>query len=244
MNSIKVLIPAAGLGSRLGINFPKTLLKIGSKTILESIISKLNSYDEKPTIIINKKYKHQFIDISKKKKLNLDLILQNKPKGMGDAVLQMKKIKNYNQIKDVILIWGDIPFIRKSTMNKTINEHFKNNNDFTFPTIITQDPYTIVNRNKYNDVTSVFETREKKSKKKILYGEREIGFFIFKKKPVIKILNANLSEKINQVTKEHSFLYVIKHLKLMNLKVVGLNIGSLKDTISINTKEDLKKFIT
>ena len=187
MNSIKVLIPAAGLGSRLGINFPKTLLKIRSRTILENIISKLNTYDEKPTIIINKKFKHQFIDISQRKKLNLDLILQNKPKGMGDAVLQMKKTKNYNQIKDVILIWGDIPFIRKSTINKTIKEHFKNNNDFTFPTIFTQDPYTIVNRNKYNDVTSVFETREKKSKKKTLYGEREIGFFIFKKKPVIKI---------------------------------------------------------
>ena len=241
MKSIKVLIPAAGSGSRLGLKYPKTLIKINSKTILENLVYKFKLYDRQPTVIFNfnkKKILSQFI---KNSQLSIEHLFQKNPKGMGHSVLQIKKSKKFKETDNIILIWGDIPFLQTSTINYTISEHFKNNNDFTFPTIDVHKPYTLVNRDKFNNVISVNETREIKNKKASNFGEREIGFFIFKKNVVINLLSKNLLGKINKITGEHGFLYIIEHLILKKYKVKALKIAKLKDTISINTAEDLEK---
>ena len=42
---------------------------------------------------------------------------------MGDAVLKFKKSKFYNNSDHILLIWGDIPFIKKSSIDKLIKVH-------------------------------------------------------------------------------------------------------------------------
>lgn len=238
-HNFKLIIPAAGKASRLNINYPKALIKLGTKTILELQMELFSSIDNYPTIIINKKYHDLFNKFIKKKKLDAELVTQETQKGMGDAVLNFKKSKFYDGTNEILLIWSDIPFLKKNTIIQTIESHIKNGNDFTFPTIISENPYTVVKRDKCGNITEIIESREKKEIYKIK-AEREIGFFIFNKKIIFELLSSNLRNKYNKVTKEHSFLYVVKHLVNAGFKVSGLPIASNLETLSINTDSDMQ----
>lgn len=238
-SKIRLLIPAAGLGSRLGLHYPKTLLKINHKSILIRLLDSFKNYDQNPAVIIRKEFYELITKHLTFEKKNVELLIQENPTGMGNAILQFKNSRDFNYCQNVILVWGDIPFIDEKTISTTIKCHFDNNNDLTFPTYISQNPYTKVIRNKNGQVIEVVESREHDYVKEIKH-EREIGFFIFKKEIVFDLLNKNLTNKFNKVTGEHSFLYIVKHMVDNGYKVEGLNIATFKDTLSINDKNDLE----
>ena len=77
---------------------------------------------------------------------------------MGDAVIQLRKV-NSELKENILLIWGDVPFISLDTINRSVEAHFKNRNSFTFPTILSEDQYTVVKRDKSNRVKSVLESK-------------------------------------------------------------------------------------
>ena len=106
-------------------------------------------------------------------------MIQENPRGMGDAVLQFEKYPSFEIVKNILLIWGDVPFIRKETIQRMVDQHFQNNNTFTFVTAETETAYTRVIRDKRNKILDVIETREENLP--IKKGERDIGLFIFKK---------------------------------------------------------------
>ena len=241
-SKIKLLIPAAGLGSRLGLDYPKTLLTINHKSILIRILDSFKNYDQNPAVIIRKEFYELITNHLRFEKKNAELLIQESAIGMGNAIIQFNRSKYFDNCQNVILVWGDIPFIDQKTISLTIKSHLKNNNDFTFPTYVSQNPYTKVIRNKNGQVIEVIESREYDYVKETKH-EREIGFFIFKKEIVFDLLKKNLTNKFNLVTGEHSFLYIIKHMVNNGYKVEGLNIATFKDTLSINDKNDLEKAI-
>ena len=240
MNDISCVIAAAGKGERSGLSYPKTLYKINNVPIIIRILKVLEQFDKKPSIIVNPN-SHQFI---KKCILNYhkkaELIIQKSQKGMGDALLQFKKSDKYNVTNNVLLVWGDIPFIRKSTILKLIDSHYKNKNDFTLISKFVKNPYTFINRNKKNKIISITETY--KSKIKINKGERDIGLFLFNKKIIFKYLKYDYYNKFNKLTQEHGFLYLIEHLVKMGFKVQSLPIASSREIISLNTISDLNLY--
>ena len=240
MNNIKLLIPAAGQGTRLGLNYPKTLLDINGQSILSRIINIFNKYDSCPTIIVSKKGKNLINSHLKNLSLSAELIVQNLPLGMGDSISHFKYSKFFETTDNLMVIWGDIPFIQINTIDQIVKSHILNKNDFTFPTRYVENPYTKVIRDKNNLVIDIQETREN-TNSSISKGEREIGFFIFKNKVILDTLNENLDGKISELTKEHGFLYLIKHLFKKGFKVQGLPIATSDDIISINSKIDLEK---
>ena len=97
---------------------------------------------------------------------------------MGDAVLKFKKSKFFEKADNILLIWGDIPFIKKSSIDKLIRFQFQ----IQFISILSNfsyKPYTLIKRDKNSIVKEIVETKD--SGFKFNYGERDIGMFIFKK---------------------------------------------------------------
>ncbi len=238
MNNFKLLIPTAGLATRLGIDYPKTLIEIKNVSILIRIFNNFKKYDDNPIVIVRNISKDKIknhIEISKKK---AELIVQEDPNGMGDAVLHYLNSNSSGNDQNIILVWGDIPLLQKKTIEKTIKNHISNNNDFTFPTMEVENPYTLVIRSKDNEILEVLESRDKNNIK-YKRGERDVGLFVFKSK-ILDYLKKDLDGKYTKQTGEHGFLYIIKHLVQDGLKVKGLQIATFKDTISINNKSDLE----
>jgi len=242
INKPVVLIAAAGKGSRSGLDYPKTLFQIEGRSILSRILEAVSDIDLEPTIVVSPSGERIINSHLESMNLSGNTVIQDKPLGMGNAVLSMLSATAYQGASDILLLWGDLPFVQKSTLDKTLELHFKHNNDFTFPTLYSDSAYTIVSRDSSNAVTQIVETRELPNHK-IEQGERDIGVFIFKKNIVFDILRENLPSKYSKHTKEHGFLYIIEHLVARGLKVEALNIATKLDSISLNKIDDLSDYV-
>ena len=84
MAEISVLIAAAGVGSRAGLSYPKTLFPIRGKPILVRLAELLATYDAEPTVIVNEGGKEQIKQCLLKNNIQAQLVLQSRPCGMGD----------------------------------------------------------------------------------------------------------------------------------------------------------------
>lgn len=235
--NIKVLIVAAGEGRRSGLNYPKTLFKVNKVPILVRIFKKILHIDLKPTIIVSKKGRAAIIKCLNKYNFKYELIIQNTPEGMGDAVLKYQMSKNYKYYKNILLLWGDLPFIYKQTINKLVNKHILSNSFITIVSGVTNNPYTLIFRKKNNNIYKILENRTKKNQYK--RGERDIGVFMFNRN-LLSLLSKYKKYDYVDGKKEHNFLYLINIIYKKKLKIINSSISNDKEFISFNSMKDLK----
>ena len=118
------------------------------------------------------------------------------------------------------------------------NNHFENKNEFTLISKYVDKAYTIIKRNKKNEIIQIIETREEGESP--TSGERDIGLFLFNKNKVFNLLQKELSGKYGKATSEHGFLYVVEHLAKKGGKIEGLPIAEEKELRSLNYISDLE----
>ena len=198
----------------------------------------LEVFDHCPTIIVSPQGELPIKECLYQYNKLAHIVIQDKPLGMGNAVLKFNESPANDLTKDLILIWGDIPFISRKTLFSLVSAHISNENIFTFASRNVDSAYTIVNRDNRGKVVSVLETREEKLPGRP--GERDIGLFVFNKNIILKLLMEDLPGKWGSLTSEHGFLYLIKHLASRGYRVEALPIASKKELISLNKISDLK----
>lgn len=244
-NKTSCVIAAAGKGSRSGLDYPKCLFEIDGKAILIRILESMSCIDNEPVIIVSPDGKKQILQKLSLHNFSAKLLIQEQALGMGNAVTQLKKISD--DLKDNILLsWGDIPFLSTKTLLQFQEHYYDTNSDFSLITAHTTNPYTIVERDKNNQIVKVIETRnipnyKKKPSNKI--EERDIGVFLFKKRIILEYLEKSLDKKFGAINDEHGFLYIIEHLVKDGYKVSTTSSINDLESVSFNSQKDLKGFI-
>jgi bifunctional UDP-N-acetylglucosamine pyrophosphorylase/glucosamine-1-phosphate N-acetyltransferase len=233
----RLVIPAAGRSSRSGLDYPKTLHLVGGIPILVRLCCNFKQYDEYPIIIINPIHEILFRKVLSEHDVNAEIAYQNEPMGMGHALLQAEGLIMDDE--DVILVWSDIPLLNTFTIKHLLDCHGVSENDFSFVTGFCDSCYTIVVREK-GKIISVIETRSAGIDPG-KFGERDIGFFVFKKKPTFFLLKEQKKYVHINGRNEHGFLYIIEKLVLNGGKVEGYPIARENDLLSFNTPEDLRQ---
>ena len=74
---------------------------------------------------------------------------------MGDAVLKFKKSNKFNSTDNILLVWGDIPYISRKSINKLIFEHINKSNFMTILSLFTKRPYTLINKDDNDNVIEI-----------------------------------------------------------------------------------------
>ena len=137
------IVPAAGKSTRFESEKNKIFYKYKNKTILEHILLKVSDFSNRIILVVNKNDKKECKLLVKKfKKKNVKIVVQKKINGMATAIrlgLSSTNTKNF------FTIWGDQLGLSKSTMNKTIKLHENNNFLVTFPAVLKNNPYTLIN---------------------------------------------------------------------------------------------------
>lgn len=241
-NTCSVLVAAAGRGTRAGLPYPKTLYPVRGVPILVRILRTLAHLDPFPTVIVSPSGRAAISECLSQNGLSADLVDQAEPKGMGDAVLCFRRSKSYGASENALLIWGDIPFIEKETVDRMVAAHFDHANDFTFVTAHTQKSYTRVRRDTGGNIIEVEESREFGGDVKD--GERDIGLFIFRHAFIMELLERDAPGKYGKTTGEHGFLYIIGELASRGYRVEGIPIARDNDLISFNKMEDVVEIPT
>lgn len=242
MCELRAIIPAAGRGSRSGLPYPKTLFRIGGRPILMRIVDLIAPFDRRPVIAVSPEGEGPIRECLREHGVVAEIVVQPSAVGMGDAVLRMVESPACAGVGNILLIWGDVPFIRPETVRELVTVHVAQGNDFTFVTRMAKSAYTVVRRDDLGQVVEVIETREEGVIAPVA-GERDIGLFIFRKDVVADLLRLELPGKWGAVTDEHGFLYVIAHLVSRGFKVNALPIATEIETISLNRIQDIRKYL-
>ncbi|QCI21361.1 UDP-N-acetylglucosamine diphosphorylase/glucosamine-1-phosphate N-acetyltransferase [Buchnera aphidicola (Hyadaphis tataricae)] len=185
-----VIILAAGKGSRMKSNRPKVLHDLGGKTILEYVINTAQSIKPKKIIIVY--HDKKTTTLSKHFNSSIEWLVQKKQEGTGQAILlASKKILDD---ENVLVLYGDMPFISKASINKLKNCKKTAKISILTTKIKNPDGYGRVLRKngKVRAIVEEFETNHQQKKIKEVYS----GIFLAN--------NYDLKRWLKQVTNNNS----------------------------------------
>lgn len=238
----RALIAAAGKGTRARLPYPKCLYPLQGRPILARIFDLVQAYDAQPTVVVSPSGRKPVAQALNELQLRAHLVEQPEPKGMGDAVLRWLASPACVPSAQVILVWGDVPFIQPETLHATIEVHLEAHADLTFPTRHVDAAYTVVQRDAAGRVTGLIETREEGSAQGLIPGERDIGLFVFDADRVLPVLQAPHPRKWGRTTGEHGFLYLVAALAERGMAVCAAPVATEQDLVSLNSLKDVAAY--
>ena len=139
----KVVILAAGKGKRMGSDTPKALSIIKERPMVEYLINSVNktSISKPPILVVNSDNIKIFSE--KLAAYKVDYAIQEEQLGTGHAVLSAKDLVE-DDVENIIVLYGDHPFIKAESIERLINEHK------------TEVSMLVIDLNDFNDWRSVF----------------------------------------------------------------------------------------
>ncbi len=138
-NRTKIIILAAGKGTRMNSDLPKVLSQVKGKSMIKRLLESItdSAIDPNPTIIVG--YKKELVI----KELGPEgqpyhYITQEEQLGTGHAV-NLAKDYLKDKAENIIILYGDHPFVSANTVKKLNNSHIKSGKKITMATVKLPD---------------------------------------------------------------------------------------------------------
>ena len=120
--SIKVVILAAGKGTRMRSAIPKVLHKIGGISLLQHVLNTASQLEHATSLVI---YGHGGEQVINTTDHDGEWIEQREQRGTGHAVQQV--LPHINQDDTVLVLYGDVPLIQVETLNRVLQHAMDDN---------------------------------------------------------------------------------------------------------------------
>lgn len=237
-NKAFTVISAAGRGTRLNFDGPKILYKILGVTCLERIYEKVKSISRRMIVVVNAESELKIKEFIKNKGLPIEVVVAHNTKGTADSVyVGLSAIKEEGE---AIIIWGDQLGIKKNSIKELLISHNVSKSDFSFASIIKQNPYIHMVRDNNGKIIKVL--RKKLDDKMPEYGENDAGLFISDVRKLKETIEDMSKNRNGSTIKdgEFDFLEIIPLLS-KNSKVTGVNCITEEETLGLNTVEEAKQ---
>jgi bifunctional UDP-N-acetylglucosamine pyrophosphorylase/glucosamine-1-phosphate N-acetyltransferase len=176
MEKLGIVILAAGLGKRMNSKAPKVLHPICGKPMLEyplEIALALSSH--KPIVVIG----HGSTEVAKLVGERATTVHQGELLGTGHAVLKALE-SSTSWPPETLVLYGDMPLLRKETIEKLLEAHRKQKPAITFLTVHSPDPmgFGRVVRDGKGNVAKIVEEAEATPQEKAV-TELNVGVYCF-----------------------------------------------------------------
>ena len=234
---LRIVILAAGKGTRMNSGLPKVLHKLHEKTLIDYVLDESKLLNPIESILVVGFKKNQVISHTKNR-INLKYVTQKEQLGTGHAVLQTEKL-----LKDkkghILILYGDVPNIKASSLQPIIENHIMNNRDLTLITAEINNPsgYGRIIRKKNGQLLKIVEEKDCSNSERMI-REWNPGIYIFKIPEAFKILN---TIKANNASKEYYLTDAIELAQQSNLKIKAIKIENSDEVLGINTIKQLEE---
>tara|TARA_Y100000588_G_C14263318_1_gene928641 strand:+ start:1502 stop:2242 length:741 start_codon:yes stop_codon:yes gene_type:complete len=233
-NKLSVIIMAAGKGTRMKSEIPKVLHELSGDTLLNHVIKSSEELSPDKIIIIIG-YQAELV----KKTISSDNILysmQENQYGTGHAVMQAKPhLKNFKG--NTLILSGDVPLIKASTLSSLINKHELGNYDACIVTAEIKNPegYGRVIRDINGNLKKVQEHKDC-NHEQLNINEINSGIYIFDNQRLFELLP--MLDNNNQ--QSEYYLPDVLSMMVKDGRKIGLEKIKNNDEIQgVNTLEQL-----
>ncbi len=242
-DKLKIIILAAGKGTRMKSDEPKALAILKGKPFLKHILDTIKELDQriKPIIVIG--YKKERI----KEVLGNNYIyaLQKEQLGTGHAVMSARKTANEKPHEIVLVLSTDQPVISKQTLENIIATHLETRATITLGTAIVPD-YEDWRIALYSHFGRIVRDTNGKVKKLVEFKNTTDEEKTIKEvNPAIYAFDAkwlwNNIDKIemNPVRNEYLFTDIINIAFAQNKNIEAVPITNLLEALQPNSQEEL-----
>ncbi len=242
---LAIAILAAGKGTRMKSDLPKVLHPLAGKSLIDRVLSSTQGLKPNRTLIV---VGHQAkeIEASLKDYRDLEFVLQQPQNGTGHAIQQLiPKLKDFKG--ELLVLNGDVPLLKESTISSLLNFHKKSDASVTFLSANLDSPtgYGRVFTNQFGFVKEIVEERDcndEQRKNKLINA----GIYCFNWKQLSEILdllsNQN-SQKEIYLTDSIGLLKKALHFEVDDpLEVKGINDRYQLSECEYHIQEKLKSF--
>ena len=160
-----ICIIAGGINERMGVKYPKSLVKVDGNVVLTDILEKIRPYANNIYVCCNNYYKDDFqkyerseTERSETERSEWNVIYDNikflyfdsvdksqsYPKGNGETLYQL--LESIDITEKAFVIWSDIIIKDARIFEEMYNLQY--GNDFLIPTVYEEDPYAYLIINK------------------------------------------------------------------------------------------------
>lgn len=230
-----LLVPAAGLGTRLGGSIPKLLVPVQGRPMIEHLLALYASIATRAVVVV-----HPTAEAAVRMQLDTraDIVVQHEPTGMLDAILLAKGYVDRHRPRRVLVTWCDQLAIHPRTIERL--EAVTRGPDrpsLALPTCIRPDPYIHFVRDDRGRIQRVLHRREGDAMPDV--GESDAGVFDLSWRAYRELLPEFAREgELGAGTGERNFLPFVAWLARRE-DVVTVPCTSADETIGVNTPEEL-----
>ncbi|MGM0437623.1 MAG: bifunctional UDP-N-acetylglucosamine diphosphorylase/glucosamine-1-phosphate N-acetyltransferase GlmU [Bacillota bacterium] len=233
MEDLLTIILAAGKGTRMKSDKTKVLHQIAGKEMLKHVIETVEDLNSRIVSVIG--YQSEMV----KESLNnydLNFVKQENQLGTAHAVMQAKdKIKKHDG--PVIVLYGDTPLLKSSTLEKMIKKHKKDKAALSVLTAKLDDPtdYGRIIRDEKNEIAKIVEENDATDSEKQI-TEINSGVYCFDNKLLVEALeNINCDNAQN----EYYLTDAIDYVKNKGQKVIPVMIDDNREIVGVNDRKGL-----
>jgi bifunctional UDP-N-acetylglucosamine pyrophosphorylase/glucosamine-1-phosphate N-acetyltransferase len=235
-----LVIPAAGLGSRLGSSIPKVLVPVAGIPMLDRILDLHRAAVERVVVITHPAFADEVERHvrSHRDAGRIDCVVQPSPTGMLDAILLAMPCAIRYAPSSVWVTWCDQVAVHSKTIERLAARTEPGDHAaLVMPTVTREAPYIHFERDASGRISRVLHRREGDAMPAI--GESDMGLFALSPQAFQRDLAAYaVHVEIGQATGERNFLPFIPWLA-RTAPVLTFESEDPMEAVGVNTPEEL-----
>jgi bifunctional UDP-N-acetylglucosamine pyrophosphorylase/glucosamine-1-phosphate N-acetyltransferase len=181
---MRIIILAAGKGVRMKSKLPKVLHPVCGKPMLLWVIDTVHDLSEHICVVLG----HSAEQIRQVLPPHVEVRIQKEQLGTAHAVMSAQDFIDPND--DVMVLYGDMPLVKKETLMKVVDQHKNDENYVTIISTTMADPtgYGRIVRDPVGRFLKIVEETEASDQEKMI-KEINTGIYVFKGRALLETLS-------------------------------------------------------
>ena len=239
MTSRVLIVPAAGLGTRLGADRPKLLVEVGGIPMIDRLLGLFASAVDRAVVVVHPSFEREVRAHLDRPPVPVTTVVQHLPTGMLDAIMLAESAVRNAAPDEVWISWCDQVAIHPVTIHR-LAELTSGHPDaaVVMPTVSRPIPYIHLQRDGTGRIVEILHRREGDAMPD--EGESDMGLFALPRASFSELLPRFAREVgLGTTTGERNFLPFIVWAGAGHEVVTFPSVDDM-EAVGVNTPEELK----
>jgi bifunctional UDP-N-acetylglucosamine pyrophosphorylase / glucosamine-1-phosphate N-acetyltransferase len=239
MTSRVLIVPAAGLGTRLGADRPKLLVQVAGIPMIDRLLALFADAVDSAVVVVHPSFEREVREHLARSVVRVTTVVQRLPTGMLDAILLAEPAVRSAAPGEVWISWCDQVAIHPTTIQR-LAESVSGHRDaaVVMPTVVRAIPYIHLQRDGTGRIVEILHRREGDAMPD--EGESDMGLFALPWASFTDLLPRYAREvPVGATTGERNFLPFIPWAAARH-EVVTFPAVDETEAVGVNTPEELR----